>query len=389
MKNKIIHLRILYFLVLMFFAADISAQDNLVYSIDWSIAGKLPASPGQKKAIGFAGPVVGVYKDVLIVAGGSNFPDKTPWLGGKKKYYDDVFVYKRKGDKLILQKNRFNLPSNIAYAACSSSPDGIVVAGGENEKGISNKVFLIQWDEKSKKLLVKNLLELPIPLTNASAIANEKIVYIAGGETPNHVSNKFYSLNLDNISAGWKELPSVPKPVSHAVMIIQSNGDKKNIYLLGGRCKQSDGISELYSSVFEFDIAKNQWQQKRSLPYPLSAGTGVAAGSENILLFGGDKGKTFHKTEEFIASINSEKDEAKKKELINQKNELQKNHPGFSNEVLMYNYKTDEWKAIGKILFHTPATTTAVKWGNDVFIPGGEIRAGVRTAQILVGKFHD
>lgn len=370
----------------MFCSADTSAQGGIVHSIDWSIAGKLPASPGQKKAIGFAGPVVGVDEDVLIVAGGANFPDKMPWLGGKKKYYDDVFVYKKKGDKLILLRKKFKLPTTIAYSANVSTTNGIIVAGGENENGISNKVYLITWDETGKKIKIENLPDLPLPLTNASVTVNEKIIYIAGGETVNHVSDKFFALDLENNSVGWKELPPVPKPLSHSVMVVQTNGNQKNIYLLGGRCKQTNGISELYNSVFEFDIQKNIWSQKKSLPYPLSAGTGIASGTNNILLFGGDKGATFHKTEELIVSINSEKDEKKKQELISKKNQLQESHPGFSEEILMYNTVTDEWKTIGTIPFVTPVTTIAVKWKNDVVIPGGEIKAGVRTPQILLGK---
>lgn len=372
----------------MYSFADISAQESFMPSIDWSIAGTLPASPGQNKKLGFAGPVVGVYKNLLIVGGGSNFPDKAPWLGGKKKYYNDIFLFKKKGDKFLLLKKTFKLPFNIAYAACCSSSFGIVVAGGENESGVSKKTFLIQWDATHQKINIENLPDLPIPLTNAAAVVLDSIVYVAGGETTNNVSDKFYSLDLENSSAGWKELPPVPQAVSHTVLVLQEKNGNNFIFLVGGRKKQRDGISELYNSVFEFDIQKDQWNRKSYLPYPLSAGTGIIDGAGDILMFGGDKGATFHKTEELIAAINSEKDEMKKKELIKEKNELQKNHPGFSNEILMYNTITDEWKAIGKIPFHVPATTIAVKWGNDIVIPGGEIRAGVRTAQILLGKLQ-
>jgi N-acetylneuraminic acid mutarotase len=56
--------------------------------------------------------------------------------------------------------------------------------------------------------------------------------------------------------------------------------------------------------------------------------------------------------------------------------------------VLQYNTITDEWKAVGTIPFPVPATTTAVLWDNEVVIPSGEIRAGVRTPNILVGKIR-
>ena len=64
-------------------------------------------------------------------------------------------------------------------------------------------------------------------------------------------------------------------------------GDK--IYLCGGRKKNSNGISTLYANVFVYDIATNNWVEKKALPYALSAGTGIMDDAKNMLLFGGRK----------------------------------------------------------------------------------------------------
>jgi N-acetylneuraminic acid mutarotase len=58
-------------------------------------------------------------------------------------------------------------------------------------------------------------------------------------------------------------------------------------------------------------------------------------------------------------------------------------HPGFSKDVLLYNVQTNKWSKIGTIPFDSPVTTTAFKWGKRIYIPSGEIRAGVRTPHIL------
>jgi len=364
----------------------ISAQEKNKTFLQWKIAAQLPASPGQTKALGFAGPVVGINKNVLIVAGGSNFPDSMPWLGGKKKYYDDLYVYLIKSEKLILQKHKNKLSSPIAYSANCSTPYGIVYAGGENEKGISNKVFLLKWQQNSSSVIIKNLPDLPVAVTNASAASDGNMVFVAGGETLTGVSDQFFSLDLKNISAGWKKLASLPQPTSHAVMVVQSNRKNSFVYLIGGRKKNKTGISDLYSSVFKFDIKKNQWEKRQSLPYPLSVGTGISIGRHGILLFGGDKGETFHKSEELMAALNNENVSAKKKDLMQQRIKLQSSHPGFNHEVLLYNTLKNEWKNMDEIPYDSPVTTTSVKWKNYVFIPGGEIKAGVRTPQILEGE---
>jgi len=377
------HVKISALLVFLFFTAGVSAQKSKVNSIKWDIAGVLPLTNG--KPLGFAGPVAGVSNDVLIVGGGSNFPDSMPWLGGKKRYYDNLYVFKKnENDSLIFFKS-FKLPFSLAYSANVSTSYGIIVVGGENENGISKKALLIKWNKQTQDINIMHLADLPFAITNASAVVHRNKIYLAGGEMMNDVSDHLLSLDL-NVNAEWKNLPSLPKPVSHAVMAVQSNGKNDCIYIIGGRKKNTNSPSDLYSSTLQFNLKTKKWTAKKSLPYTLSAGTGVAVGTNSILLFGGDNGATFHKTEQIIFAINSEKNEVKKAQLTTEKIKLQSIHPGFCKQALLYDAKKDEWKPVGCILYDSPVTTTAVKWENEIFIPGGEIRAGVRTSQILSAK---
>lgn len=373
-------------LSLMFFKTTSYAQKKEAGLMHWKIAASLPAANGQAVSLGFAGPVAGLHNNVLLVGGGANFPDSMPWLGGKKKYYDDIYAFVKKNNNIVPLKKSFKLPANIAYAASCSTPGGVLIAGGENEKGLSNKVFLLQWNSSAETVEIKSLPDLPLSLTNASATNNKQMVYVAGGETASAASDKLFSLDLNNLAAGWQQLPSIPKPVSHAVLVVQNNGKNLSLYLLGGRKKNTNGISDLFSSVYEYDLFKQQWFEKKSLPYNLCAGTGIGNGASCILMLGGDKGETFHKAETMIAAIAEEKDETKKQELVLQKNNVQSTHPGFSGEVLQYNTLTDKWTVYDSIPFDTPVTTTAVRWENDVIIPGGEIRAGVRSPALLKGR---
>jgi N-acetylneuraminate epimerase len=373
-------------LLLFFVAAEASAQKTKVRSLQWRIAGVLPSTNG--KAVGFAGPVVGLTNNVLLVGGGSNFPDSMPWLGGKKKYYDDLYVFKRDHQDSLVVFKSFKLPFALAYPANVSTNRGLIVIGGEHADGSSNKVLLIQWNEATGTIRIENLPDLPFAITNASAIEHADKLYVAGGEMASEVSNHFISLDLANTSVGWKNLPSLPRPTSHSVMVIQSDGKNDCVYIMGGRKKNANSPSDLYGSNFEFDLKTNQWKAKKSLPHNLSAGIGVSYGNSLILLFGGDIGTTFHKTEELIYAINNEKDPGKGQQLSAEKIKVQSTHPGFCKQVLLYNTEKDKWKAVSSIPYDSPATTTAVKWDNEIIIPGGEIRAGVRTSQILSVKIN-
>lgn len=357
-------------------------------TIQWSLSVRLPPLPGQTTAWGFAGPVSGIHHNVLLVAGGANFPEGKPWEGGKKKYYAEGFVMKRaQKDSLLLHKT-FSLPYSLAYAACISTPTGIVCAGGENPDGVSSKVIQLQWNETADSVVIKKLPDLPLPLSNAGITAHDNIIYLAGGENSDSTSRGFYKLDITDPGARWNTLPNLPHAVSHAVVVVQSANGNPFIYMLGGRKKNSNGISDIYATAYAFDLKVKEWKEVKSLPYSLCAGTGIAAGKNEILLFGGDRGETFHETEVLIAAINSATDTAQKQDLIRQKNQLQAAHPGFSKEVLVYNTTTNSWTKTDPLPFESPVTTTAVLWNNEVIIPNGEIRAGVRTPAIWMGKLQ-
>jgi N-acetylneuraminic acid mutarotase len=100
-------------------------------------------------------------------------------------------------------------------------------------------------------------------------------------------------------------------------------------------------------------------------------------------MFGGDKGETFHQVEVLIAAILKETNPSTKQALSEKKNIIQSSHPGFSKEILRYDARKDIWSIAGIIPFEVPVTTAACLWGKHVIIPTGEVRAGIRTPNIL------
>ncbi len=371
---------------LSFLTLNSIAQSQSIKSIDWSLVTQLPVAEGHSKQMGLAGPVAGHHHNVLIVAGGSNFEDGLPWEGGKKKYFDDIYVLKKDGhSKYLWHNHTFKLPQNIAYAVSVSTPNGLLCIGGENEKGLSNNVFYIQWNDSQQNIQFVTLPSLPIPLTNATGtIVSNRFVYVAGGEIANGVAKQLMVLDIDNIEAGWRIKSQLPQEVSHAVLL----NNKDQLFLVGGRKRNDNGISNLYDIVFAFNLLSNTWTTKSSLPYALSAGTGQALSPNFLLMFGGDKGTTFHQVETLLSQIQAEKNEQKKEELIQQKNQLQRQHPGFSKNVLLYNISANKWTTLNPIDETTAVTTTAIVWDDKIFIPCGEIKAGIRTANILIGKLN-
>jgi N-acetylneuraminate epimerase len=384
MMNKTLYLIFLFTGVVT--VSPISAQKNI--KLQCSVVAQLPDNEKLGKQPGLAGAIAGYLNNKLIIAGGANFPDSMPWQGGKKVYWNDIYVLNisKKGKYSWENSGTIKLKESIAYGASVNTRSGIVCIGGENEKGISKKVFLIHTDNPENKIDFIDLPELPVALTNLSAIAVNEMIYVAGGETVNGVSKKLFRLNINKIEHGWIELQPLPVEVSHAVMLRNYDGLKSNLYLIGGRKKNANNISDFYSSVFEYNIEKNEWTRKKDMPYAVSAGFGISTSHNKLFYIGGDKGGTFHEVEKLLVAIASEKDELKKQQLVQQKNKLQINHPGFNKEILEYDVVKDEWTTRGKVSVDMPVTTTIVAGNHKFYIPSGEIKAGVRTSQILVIK---
>ncbi len=359
------------------------AQHSAVHDISWTIAGKIPAANFQTKSHGLAGAAIGTSDQQLIIAGGTNFPDNMPWNGGKKEYYKDIFIYSKTPEGLVLKDKDLKLPSNLAYGAVCSTKNGIVIAGGENEKGLSSKVSWLSW--KAGEFAIHQLPNLPKPVTNAALTRIGNILYFAGGETQEGASAQFLSLNLNVQQEGWRLLPNLPQATSHTVLLNVSRDNKSEVYLISGRKKNMGDTSTLFSDMYAFNTKDNTWTKRKSLPYPISAASGVVIG-KNLLIFSGDRGKTFHQAEKLIAEIAREKDERKKDLLNQQKIKVQANHPGFSKTILKYDLDTGIWTSLPHTMPYGTVTTTAVLMGDDVIIAGGEIKAGVRTPNLLVGK---
>jgi len=347
---------------------------------NWKKVGAFPATNGIP-SIGLAGQSAGVFGNFMIVAGGTNFPDKMPWEGGRKVYYDDVFFYGKNTKGVLTLSGNHKLPMNLGYAATAATEKGLLIAGGENETGILNKAMILQVFKDDEELAF--LPDLPIPLTNAMAVAYQSSVYVMGGETVSKVSDKVFVMDLNNTKNGWSSLPPLPHPISHGVAVF-FNGKKTNgIYIFGGRAKQKNGISDLYSTSHFFDINTEQWTLKAPLPYGMSAGTGLLDPTGRVLLFGGDRGEVFSKVEAVVAQKNKETDSIVIETLDKKRMVLQSTHPGFSHEILAYDIEHNRWDAIAVLPFPTPVTTHAFMWDGFIMIPGGEVRAGVRTPNIF------
>ena len=200
--------RFLKRLAMILFACFIMMRNDYLCKADDSLAwSKLPSLPDVH---GFAGPFVGTHNGALLVAGGANFPDKKPWEGGTKVWYDRVFVLERPDDAW---KAAGKLPRPLGYGVSLNTKIGVVCIGGSDPNRHYADVFVMRWE--NGELTMSSLPSLPKPCANFCGEMLGNTIHVAGGiETPTSTNalKTFWSLDLDSNEPRWQELEAWPGP---------------------------------------------------------------------------------------------------------------------------------------------------------------------------------
>ena len=366
----------------------------------------LPALPDK---FGFGGPFAGTHKKALIVVGGANFPDNPPW-GPKpnaKKWYNHIFVLPSKDAKQWIKAE--GLPKTLAYGVSISTPEGLILVGGEEDGKAVADVYRLQWNPETQKVNIQTLPSLPKPSSYTSGgILNNKIYIVASHRSAaaNTLDEKsFWELDLSHIDENGKTITPEnsngaqknpagtwvakavwPGKARHkAVVATQSGGGKKSyLYMFSGGSPyvNADGSIDLtkfeyYTDSYRYDPKADSWKQiadlpmvkeKRDLPdkdkyanvkTPVAAGSAIDVGQTHILVFSGSTGR--------YVTLPVE------------------DRPFFPKHVLTYHTITDTWQVVGEM--PTAVVTTAVtKWEKQNVIVSGEVRPGVRTNKVQTVK---
>lgn len=359
-------------------------NDSTKTYLQWS---QLTAIPDQ---VGLAGSFAGVSNGALLVAGGSNFgAGGTPWNGGVKTWYDKIFVLEQPNGSW---KEVGKLPHPLAYGVSCTWQDGVIIAGGSDAEKHYKDVLLLRY--KNGRIETENLPALPAPVANACGLVIGTRLYIAGGmatPTATQAEKNFWVMDLAAPAAQrtWATLESWPGP---GRMLAVAGTQEGAFYLISGASLTKQAGDSTVRRTFLKDAYKyipgKSWVRIADLPQSVAAAPSPAftTGQTHLLLFGGDNGNYF-----------------------DQNATLQQKHPGFSQEVWMYNSLTDSWSTIGNIFTDkradaegnplastwAPVTTTAVVWNGNLVLPGGEVRPGTRTNRVLMatpvqppGGFH-
>ena len=334
------------------------AQSDSKESIltDWELLPVLPDTPG------FAGAFAGVSDDALLVAGGTNFPDRMPWEDGTKVWYDTIYVLESPEGPW---KTGFKLPRPLAYGVSVTTPRGVVCAGGCDSRKNYADVYRLCWVDS--RIEIDVLPPLPEPASSSCGALVGTTIYIAGGQPgPNPLSGpsmrNFWALDLSNAAMRWRQLEPWPGP-ERFYAIAAAVGD--SFYLIGGiRCVDdgSNARLEYLHDAYRFTPASGmgsgRWERLPDLPRPRAA---IATPAPTL-------------QDRFIALLGSGADGTNLDVSMAE-------HPGFGSGVLLFDTSSDRWIANGQMPVGRAAVSSAW-WRERIVIPTGEVRPGVRSPEV-------
>jgi hypothetical protein len=261
----------------------------------------LPAFPDPVGRAGMAAAAVRLAdgSQGLLVVGGANFPGRAPWDGGEKVFHADI-VLLSKIDGAWTWTKVGDLPEPVAYAAFGPCKEGLVIAGGVNAEGHLAAVRVITPEGR-----VSSRRPLPTTLAYAAcATDGDRLVVIGGQSTPTATSAEpfFGLLDLSEPDARW-----LAKPWLANGRILGTAGVLDGKLVLAGGCTLKSGPDgkpfRTYLSdtrVFKLDSDATDWESASvagpQLPFPVVAACGPAVAiGERLILIGADDGSHYGK----------------------------------------------------------------------------------------------
>lgn len=325
---------------------------------------------------GVSGAFTGRLNEMIIQAGGCNFPVDPLGKDSKKKFYQGIYSIEQDTNgyspRLIGE-----LPKPLAYGIGVTTPEGLIIIGGSDTVASYKEVYKLGINE-NKDLIISELPSLPETIDNFAAAYADGKIYVAGGNIGGLPSNKIFTLDLALPDNGWKELPSFPgNPRVQPVMEVGLNkAGEETVYIFGGFAgKGQDREASLNTDGVAFNLKNQEWREIESPKNP--AGEDVSLGGGAIVKLNNGK---------FLATGGVNKDiflEA----LRNQPSDYL-DHPTewyrFNPFILAFDPVEETWNVVGETSKTARAGAGMVLDENKVFVLGGELRPRIRTSEVYV-----
>ena len=298
---------------------------------------------------------------VLLIAGGANFPDVPVADGGKKAFYDYIYMY----DNGWHCVGRLLEPA--AYGVSCSCGGGALFAGGANEKGALRSVYMVEIEDGAAK--VSERAPLPYAVEQAAGASIEDRVYLFGGVADGCPSSSLFALDISDSGAEWQRL--APAPEAFVQPVAAASGGR--LYVWGGFDPKSGNVG---GQGYCYDPQRDEWSAVAGHPDggTFTGGCAVTLADGRILCTGGVDREIFSSALRLPAG--------KVREYQMQPVEYYR----FQRAVRIFDPHSGEWSCIGVSECTARAGASLVCNDGGVWLLGGEVKPGIRTPDNYFSK---
>ena len=313
----------------------------------------------------------GVLDGQLVMAGGCNFPHVPVADGGKKVFYDGIYVAPLTEGTTLQWKQVGQLTEASAYGVTVATDEGLICVGGNTATRSLSDVYRLALKEGAVQM--ETLPSLPVTIDNMAGAILDNVLYIVGGNVNGVPASSVYSLNLSKLDEGWKEVIAVPgNPRVQPVCAAQGG----KLYVWGGFSTAGEGREATLSvDGYAYTPATKEWKQvatptdETGTAVSLGGGVALPLGEDAILCAGGVNKDIFLQALQGIH---------KGKEYLSRPVEWYQ----FNRKLLKYDIQKDEWTCLGDYEQGARAGAAMVSDGSSYYIINGELKPGIRTKDI-------
>ena len=308
---------------------------------------ELQPIPDAAYAKGVSAPFCGMLGQVLVVAGGANFPDKSLLEGGAKRVYADIWAYAEGA-----WTHAGNLPDSVAYGATFPLADALILAGGNVCGTTSDRVYELRLQEGHAELKV--LPPLPVPMEQCGWAQEGEKLYLVGQE------------GVFACTAGeyrWERLAAPPMPLVQPVAYAKEG----RLFVWGGFHPETLEVLDQ-----GYCLSDGRWTEAPPIPDggTFVGATGAVLPDGRLAVVGGVNRSIFAK-----ALHNGPDDRI----------------PYLSQEPAWYRFRQEVFVFDGKAwsqVFSAPECAlagpgVAAAADGTLYVAGGELKPGVRSPRIF------
>lgn len=245
----------------------------------------------------------------------------------------------------------------LAYSAFVPCDNGVLVAGGNNGYGPTDRVWSLSNGE------IQELGHLPLPVEQGVAASDGSRVYVLGGLTTDGAASRGVYASEDG--KAWRQMAVLPEPLVQPVALVSGS----RLYVWGG---YNPVLKTCPTEGWFLDLRDGSWHPAPGIPEggTFVGATGVVDDKGRLVVFGGVDRDIFQNAIQgkYGADYTS----------------WPAGTYHFRQDIWRFDPATQRWEFLGAS--GHAARAGAAGWitiEGDLIITGGELKPTVRTASVV------